>query len=564
MFARTPTLARNVPTLILPALEIAAIRGAEKGQFAGFFQKKSLTIINVANDKFPMKWIAFFAVLLVSGFSFSLIPIGSCAVLNTDGETYQLTTSVSGAPNIYYGGYYTCIQVNASNVILDCIGYNVTSTDDSAIEIEWPGDNVTIRNCTLINGHGIDIMGLRNSNISGNTIYPSYAGISGVLSYGGGDMNNVISFNNITGGSYGIWEPPDNSRISNNRMMNQGGVSLIIGSTNVTAVNNYINGSAGFGMEIDGNSLNVSYNVVANSSQNGVSFNPYNTTFSFNNVSDSGQYGMRAGYSDYTPDFCTISDNRFQDSSWDGLHMSGATYVNVTNNVIENNDVGLWVQPLYGEGYHPTNNLLISGNTIRNNAGVGINITTAMNSEVNSNNVTLNGGTGIRVSDSFGIVIDPSVICNNAGDGVDISDSNYVSVLDSVICNNSASGVYASNSNYSNISGNTLYGNGWYGVSFDGGDNSSISNNTAFDNLDGFYSIYIYNFTYVNNTAYGNNGGFAISSASADCTYINNNASSNTGSRVWMAETGGHTFINNTANSNERTASPPTRWATSH
>jgi len=76
--------------------------------------------------------------------------VTSCGVLNTSGAVYTLNQSINSS--------FDCLTLNATNITLDCQGYNITYGNASGgFGIAVTGDggetginNVTIRNCYLI------------------------------------------------------------------------------------------------------------------------------------------------------------------------------------------------------------------------------------------------------------------------------------------------------------------------------------------------------------------------------------------------------------------------------
>ncbi|MFA5187204.1 MAG: right-handed parallel beta-helix repeat-containing protein, partial [Patescibacteria group bacterium] len=446
--------------------------------------------------------------------------------------TYNLTADISGAPySYYYGAYTTCIQINASSVTLDCGGRSITTTGNAAVEIEAPGSNVIVQNCVLNGGMGVAYMGLSGSRIIYNRINPSYAGVSGVLAFSGATGNDII-YNNITGGTYGIWEPGDNSLIGNNRLINQGSLGIIDAGTGNMITNNYVSGSAGDGMLIDGSNQLVSGNTVTGSAGNGVDYYAYNTTFSSNTVSNNGNYGIWAGgegSGDYTPYLGTIGSNQVYDNGNTGIEVRGAQYLTVSGNNVYNNPTGIHLQDSQGEGFHPARYNVFSSNNVHDNDGYGFDVFGVTSNSFISNTGSSNGASGFVLDSSSSILIDPSTFCSNVGDGLQVTNSVGVNVTDSTFCNNGGRGLLVDNVNNSVIARNTVYGN------------------VGGNGIEGFQS---YTISYLNNTVYSNGGSGISLSSTYGLTMTGNYAHHNAADGFDLAYSSGAAISNNTANYN--------------
>ncbi len=121
-----------------------------------------------------MRFIAVLLVLLAfAGISFALT-VNSCGYLSISGESYLVSQNLSGEFNDSNSGRKTCLAINASNIILDCGGYTLSSIlnlSNTGILI-YHVDNVTVRNCRVTGyDEGISAYNSTNSNISSNHVY---------------------------------------------------------------------------------------------------------------------------------------------------------------------------------------------------------------------------------------------------------------------------------------------------------------------------------------------------------------------------------------------------------
>ncbi len=483
--------------------------------------------------------VAVFAFLVLAGLSFS-VDVSSCTVINSPG-TYNLIANVSGAPYSFYGGSYTtCIQINSSSVTLDCGRTNgITTTGTAAVEVEAPGTNVIIQNCVLNNGIGVDVLGMSSGRIINNSINPSgLAGISGVLAFAGFTGSDIL-YNNITGGTYGIWEPGDQNLIGNNRLISQGSIGIVDGGTGNMITNNYVSGSSGDGMLIDGSGQYVDSNTVTSSAGNGVDDYAYNQTFTFNTVSNSGNYGIWAGgegSGDYTPYLGSISYNSVYGSGNTGIEVRGARNVTFANNNVYSNAEGIHLQDSQGEGFHPALYNVFSGNNVHDNTGDGFNVVGVSSNTFTSNTGSSNGGHGMYISGSDTILVDPSTFCyNTGGEGILVSSSTNINISSSTACFNAYHGIHLDNTNSSYVTGNTAYNNSGDGIALDDYSSGDLVNL---------------------NTAYGNTGAFSPGTGS-DGIYLSGSANNNlvrdntvhdnTNTGLSVTFSSGNTLINNTA-----------------
>jgi len=111
----------------------------------------------------------------------------SCGVLN-ESKTYYLNTSITNSNNM------VCMNITASNVVLDCQGYSIDGSDVNGSIGIYAKDvsNITIRNCKVSDwggmddytwtsyGYGIYLENITDSLIS-NTNVTSCAGGWGLL-----------------------------------------------------------------------------------------------------------------------------------------------------------------------------------------------------------------------------------------------------------------------------------------------------------------------------------------------------------------------------------------------
>ncbi len=82
--------------------------------------------------------------------------ISSCSAISSPGY-YELTNNVAGSFFVPSLGQNVCLHINSGDVILDCKGFSVSANVPSssvgytAVAIEGPFSNVTVRNCSITN-----------------------------------------------------------------------------------------------------------------------------------------------------------------------------------------------------------------------------------------------------------------------------------------------------------------------------------------------------------------------------------------------------------------------------
>ncbi|MCX6767695.1 MAG: hypothetical protein NTY90_03130, partial [Candidatus Micrarchaeota archaeon] len=92
-----------------------------------------------------MRWPALLALaLFLAASAQAVTTVSDCGqAIDVAGETYELNQSISSP----FGG---CLTVAADNVTLDCKGFTISGSDNSAPGIwVYIHDNATIRNCNV-------------------------------------------------------------------------------------------------------------------------------------------------------------------------------------------------------------------------------------------------------------------------------------------------------------------------------------------------------------------------------------------------------------------------------
>jgi len=131
-----------------------------------------------------------------------------------------------------------------------------------------------------------------------------------------------------------------------------------------------------------------------------------------------------------------------------GIYVSSSNN-NITSNVIENNQYGVWCWGAFDT---------IKGNKIAYNEISGIAFASSHNNTVACNNIIHNGGDGVFItSNSNGNTISNNTLSNNFG-GLGVY-SDYNNIRDHIIANNTLDGVSLDTCCYNDILNNFLSGN---------------------------------------------------------------------------------------------------------
>ena len=116
--------------------------------------------------------------------------ISTCSIINASGS-YTLTQSLTAPIGL------VCLDVKARDVTLDCLGKNIEGSDTlDSVGIYSNKDNLTVRNCSIINWHtGIKKEGSNNGLIEKSNLISNSKAISLANSEGNKISDSVIKDN---------------------------------------------------------------------------------------------------------------------------------------------------------------------------------------------------------------------------------------------------------------------------------------------------------------------------------------------------------------------------------
>jgi parallel beta-helix repeat protein len=491
--------------------------------------------------------------------TFQLYMNSNCTTLDQSNKFYFLKNDVSAGTGAFD---YSCFDITANNITLDCMGYSVLGGRTGTIRA-LNVNYAKIMNCNIAGGSqdGLYLSNSNSSLIKNNTVSGEaeiYAGIHLIGSNNNTIVNNTGTNVDITSGSnniiinntFGVCSiyfsrqcinlgGSNNSAVSNTLIgfihstyrdysggINLGGLNnsatnntlnsakIVFSGSNSTAINNtFNNGSIRLG---GSNNIAIKNALTGRNYLNGIilmsQYNNITNNATNNIIIDGGRIEISTGGANIINNTIINSMGAAINISYSGTPYSGS-YTLIANNNITNNNAGCGIYSATGaiSGYNITNN-----NINYNKCGIAV-WGGSLDSTISYNNVSYSTGTG------------------GAGDGIGLY-----------------SGCEGSNLTNNNVSFN--YGSGIYI------DNGALRNNftnniVSYNKQHGIYIMrYISTDGYNNLTSntINNNSGSGIVLYVGYNTLSNNTINNNSGSGIILpgAEGSWNNIINNTANYN--------------
>jgi hypothetical protein len=462
-----------------------------------------------------------------STYGTKVVNVSSVLYVNED------TTLCTDTYSINVGSGTPVLQINASNMFLDCNQSTLNGADGDGYGIYMTGkENVTIMNCrATLYAYGLHVAAAsKNINITNNFMYNSSQREISIDGDVNARANNFTFTNNNAWDStqYGFYmEYLENSSFTNNTAyINTIYAFNLVSSNYNNLTNNNISGSTGafgtglylsasdsnnvvnntfflnkrYAMELSGGS---DYNVVENNTHYATAdVGGFNEAGTGNNLT--GNNVIWTNGDAYTLNGAgSILRNSIASRSGRSFVLTGAGTIAINNTGNNNGGTGAYIG---------ANNIQFINNTIINASTSG-GITTSSNTGLTIAGNTMNGDTGgfcyqIQASSS---VFRDNVAFNCSTQGVYLYGStnnitnftisyctNYGFYMDSQITNNQvsnstvtkcSSGFYINSANFNNLSNNSAYNNTNHGFYFSGANskNNTVSNSTSYSNGNGFY-----------------------------------------------------------------------------
>ncbi len=194
----------------------------------------------------------------------ALTNVSTCSVLNANGEVYEMNQTVTASSG-------TCLNINASNIVLDCKGFVLNGTASIGILTD-SSNNITVKNCSV---YGSISYAYDFYNTSNSSLLDSNANVSGVGLLVTTISNAYNNFSNIqintSGSNQGVYL----YRTTNNFLNN---------------VRAYAAGYFAFFSATSGGS-SVNYNTISNSHFNGTYGAYIQESFQHNVISNTVFFG---------------------------------------------------------------------------------------------------------------------------------------------------------------------------------------------------------------------------------------------------------------------------------
>ncbi|MGV8085087.1 MAG: NosD domain-containing protein, partial [Candidatus Bilamarchaeum sp.] len=469
--------------------------------------------------------------------------VSQCQMISIPGH-YELNQSLSGAP--FSVGYLqlACIQINSSDVDLNCNGFSITNNgtvgNTNAVYVDVGNDNVTTSDCVLSQytsgyySYASSNMQVLNNSINQITNGIVFYGANGIIANNSidngtgmgifldGNFGNYVMDNNITNMNLGIEAYSDTAHnIWRNNIENitsDGILSFFYSSQGNIANNTVQNASNCFSLaDTLTNGSNLLYNNTAiNCTAGFVLSGNNNNTLRLNQAINSSQYGFLINYSNSTE----LHNNLVTNYSDHGVFIIDSYYANITSNNFSAFYYGIFAV-----------------NTSLSNF---------------SNNQILDCSGGIA---NIGLVNGSQVrIINNTISGCYYGIDAYSSYQTSIIMNNISNvqhGVYVEGiSNESNVSENLVSNasGSCFGV-IDGVYNSVLSNNAS--GCGHGVSIYYANFTQTRSNVLQNISGYGVLLDHAGWNTVQYNTVHNTSTAFYIFDLEGANLSSNNISNSE-------------
>lgn len=277
-----------------------------------------------------------FLLVLVSLISIGTVSAMECGSTPTDGCVVTVNTTFNA------GTYYlpNGIEINASNIVLDCNGATLEGSNighSKGVHINNNKNNI-IKNCVIKKYYyGIRINASNNNTIINNTVHSSKGGAG--ISIGYSSDNNIIVHNNVysnTGTGIGLYRnpqvnpiPPNHcirNTISSNQVHNNG-IGILISSYcyNNTISGNNVFSNDEYGIFVSWNRWNyIISNIVTDNKYGIYTWHSWGHIIKDNTMCGNtaldiyGYYGSHTGIGDNNR--CDIAVN------WNDTGTVGCTY----------------------------------------------------------------------------------------------------------------------------------------------------------------------------------------------------------------------------------------------
>jgi len=392
-----------------------------------------------------------------------------CFYASTSNTLYTLTGNLYGNKSDRI-----CITINASNITIDCAGYNITGRMGYGNLTIGIGNydarsNVTIKNCYITNyTFGIYANLSNKYNITNNSIIRN--GKAGIFL---DSTENSTIWDNDINDTFWTAEDPGGDYLefcnwsAANFYKFEGGIVLC--SSNYTTISyNYLKGNgtcSGSGCLSNHNGSeagiftynsrlnNITYNIFRNSGDNydSLYFYSYDTNYWYNDQNgtdpSTGNWNVNDGIKlDHSKRF-NISHSNFSNNYEWGIFFTWTNDSYIYNNTASyNRIVGIRLA-------RSANNKAISNTAFQNAEGFRIQFAEAINNTLTNNSAYNNSYYGFYLYYSSNNTLTNNTVYNNSQYQIYLQSSNYNLIYNNIFNASTGQGVvYDSGSNYWNTS----------------------------------------------------------------------------------------------------------------
>lgn len=448
------------------------------------------------------------AVAITGTFNFSLMHlVGSknltaCQVIDQPGY-YSFNQNIYGSTvpiSEIQGGATACLKIGSSNVVIDGNGFILDKNGAGGLTWGIVGNSTLYQNVTIKNVYmqsyavGINLQNtnqtllfnnslisteysqillntVSNANVSTNILSTTTA--QRAISVQSGN-NNSVENNVVTGGAYaGIY---------------------LYQNTNSSILNNSLTTFNHYGIEIfTADNINIQSNTISATTVDAIYATDLTNSIILNNSLSSASYTM---YLLSSPANILVTNNTFTTSNDNGPRFDNANNITFTTNTIIGTATGS-----IGSWFVNSANSLFTSNIVN---GFGYySLAIEGSSYINATNNSINNagaGNGIGIISSSSYINATNNTISNAQYGIYLLTSDYVRVYNNSLDSN-VYGMYVNANN--NILDKNLMTNSAYGIYMSDATNNIIQNNTAHDMTDAcFYVQTSTNIASYNNLAY--------------------------------------------------------------
>ena len=353
-------------------------------------------------------------------------------------------------------------------------GYEIEVTDDYGILISNVRLYFVLRNCYIHSGgtwrSGIVLDEVQNARLENNILLNNRNGISLQRSY-----HNIVVENYLNGNGAGIYitESSYNDILKNNGSDNSNGVRLINSDNNIISFNDITGGISNTGIRLEKSNSNDVYNNNISSTSTSIRvINSENNVIRNNNLTENSVRGVYLDESSSN----NIIENTINSCGRDGIVVRKGSYNHINNNTIKSSsEVGI---SLSG-----TKHNVVDNNTVKSNNRNGIRLSWSSKNNIVENRVLFNKGNGFYFRESSENTISNNIIESNDDHGIALrSNSNHNIFVENSVKHNEDHGIYLINSNQNRIDDNNFFHNNRSEIYIRSSDKTKIYRNSITNN----------------------------------------------------------------------------------